>query len=89
MAYFVGAVVQVTVTFTVNDVLTDPTTLTCKVLSPSGAQTTQSATRSSAGVYTTNVSATEQGTWFVRFEASGSAAGAVETSFDVQPSRFR
>lgn len=69
---------------------TDPTTITCTVMSPSGAATTYTyATdtnigRTDAGDYYCDVTPDESGRWFVRWAATGSATTvASESNFII------
>jgi hypothetical protein len=74
-------------------VLTDPTTLVFKVLSPSGEVTTYTygsdafPIRISAGTYYIDVTPTEPGHWAYRFESSGTGQAADEGRFWVRASR--
>jgi hypothetical protein len=89
----VGDLVRITGTFSVAGVATDPTTVTLKVRTPSGAVSTYTyagggVTKDATGVYRRDVSATEPGRWLYRWEGTGTAEAAEEGSFDVEMSAF-
>ena len=92
--YEIGQVVRMTFYFRVSDVLTDPSTLTVKVISPDGTETAyvygvdSSLIRDSAGTYHLDVTASQNGHWEYRGESTGNAAGAEEHKFIVKETRF-
>lgn len=81
-----GTTVRVTVTYKdpSSGALTNPTTVTLKVLKPSGALVTNiTPTSSATGVWSALVPTDEEGTWYARFVATGPAK--VDTvPFDVK-----
>lgn len=68
--------------------LADPTTVVCKVLSPAGATTTPTVTQDGTGLYHTEVTLTEEGTWSYRFEGTGTVVAAFEENIRVADSAF-
>ena len=92
--YIEGQAVRVTVTCKVGAVNTDPTTLVFRVRNAVGAISTHiygtdvEVVRDSLGVFHMDVLLDAGGSWDVRCETTGAAAGASETSFDVNFSRF-
>lgn len=88
----IGEAVRLTDNFTdTADVDVDPTTVTLKLLSPSGVQTSYaypaSVSRSATGHYYMDYVPLDAGPWHVRWESTG-YADAPETAFDVLPTRF-
>ena len=89
MAYTVGDKIRVSVTFTVSSTATDPTIVTIKYKTPSGAATTWvygtdiQVIKSSTGNYYADISATEGGLWPYRWEGTGPAHGAEQGNFIV------
>lgn len=87
--YKKGQKVRCTVTFTVNDVATDPTTVIFKVRDPGGDVTTYTygtdaqVVRTGTGVFYCDVIANEIGEWNFRFEGSGACTAVEEQAFDV------
>jgi hypothetical protein len=83
-----------TVTFT-DDLgnLSDPLTVKFRVISPSGRETSMTYTvdadlgRSAQGMYYADITPTEGGRWFLRWETTG-ATFAIEENFIVQVSPF-
>lgn len=74
----VGSTIRASVTFTPVDsvVATDPTTVTCKVRTPSGTTTTYTyaggqITKDSTGVYHKDIELTEVGFYWIDFEGTG------------------
>jgi hypothetical protein len=91
--YDIGDVARVTMTFTVDDVNTDPTTITLKVKDPTGNKTTYTyalaeVTRSAAGIYYKDISIDEAGQWYYRWEGTGAVETAEENYFMVRESEF-
>jgi hypothetical protein len=91
--YDKGDLVRVKATFTVNAVLTDPTTITLKVKDPEGTVTTYTyaggaVSKTSTGLYYKDVSVTNDGMWYYRFEGTGTVQSAGESSFRVRKSEF-
>ncbi len=78
-SYDVGETVRITVTFTdSNGTAADPDTVTCKVLDPSGNQSTPSVSTSGTGVYYADVTIDEAGAWVYRFEGTGTLPDAAD-----------
>lgn len=80
-----GDLVHLTGTFRdINGTLQDPTAVTFKARSPSGAVTTlvygsdAAVVRASAGIYTVDLSLTEDGLWTYRWESTGTGQAAAE-----------
>lgn len=86
--YDTGDKIRLTATFTVDDAVTDPTTVTVKVLDPSSNETSATPTNPSTGVYYYDVSLDEAGDWYYRFEGTGAAVAAEEVTFNVRASKF-
>lgn len=77
-------------TFTVSGVATDPTTVSLTVTTPAGVATTYTyaaaqITRTSAGLYTKDISCTEDGVWLYLWAGTGTASDAVAGTWTVQP----
>lgn len=68
--------------------LVDPTTVTFRVVSPTGATTSASATRISAGLYYGDIDVTRDGVWTYRFEGAGTYKAADEREFAARDSAF-
>lgn len=83
-----GNEVRLDVTFKVRSTLTDPTTVTLKLLPPGGAITTPSPTKDSTGIYHYTFTPNVSGTWGVRWEGTGACVAAVESAFTVLHSSF-
>lgn len=91
--WFVGDVAKVTVTFTVNDVVTDPGSVSLLVQSPAGTTTTYTyaqttVSKTSTGVYYKNLALDAEGTWYWRWVGTTPAAAADEGEIVVKPSVF-
>jgi hypothetical protein len=85
--YDIGDNVILSATFTVNGVLTDPTAVACRVRNPDQSVTTITASKTSTGVYTATFTPTMKGEHWYRFEGTGTAKGADEAAFVVDPQR--
>lgn len=84
----IGDVVKLTGTFkNASGTLTDPDTVTLTVLEPDGTTSTPTASSSSTGIWTANVTIDQSGTWRYRFEGTGAVVTAEEGAFDVRPRR--
>ena len=74
--------------------LTNPTTVTFKLLSPSGTETDYTwpgqnqVVNDSAGLFHVDVLATMAGTWTYRFNGTGAVVAAREGTFFVDASAF-
>jgi hypothetical protein len=91
-------------TFTVGGVNTDPTTITVKQQTPSGAETTLASAvatsglnasstpvaKTATGIYKLNpgITLNEAGRWYVRFEGAGAVTASEEHEAVVVPSVF-
>ena len=86
--------VNLRATFKVNDVLTDPTTITFKMKDPAGTLTSYvygtnaELVKDSVGKYHVLVSLNKYGIWWYRYEGTGTAPGATEANVEVIPSQF-
>lgn len=88
-AYIQGCQVRVTSTFTdFNGANTDPTTVTFKIHSPSGLETTRTygvsgITKTGTGVYYSDITLDEEGEWTYRWVGTGTLVvagqGALES----------
>jgi hypothetical protein len=73
---------------------TDPTTIICRVRTPTGTTTTYlyltdaALVKDSTGNYHVDINATESGVWWVRWEGTGTVVQAEEDSFFVEYSKF-
>ena len=83
--YSIGSVVTVSVSITVNNVLTNPTSLSLIYRDPTGVDTTVSPVNDSTGNYHYDIPVTYAGTYQVRWVGTGTAQGAQQDSFVVQP----
>ena len=88
--YKLGQKVRCTVTFTVDGVLTNPTTVTAKIKDPSGNVTTYvygtdaALVRDSTGVYHVDVVTDKKRQWHFRFEGTGTCTAVEESAFGVR-----
>ena len=89
MAYVVGDLIRVYCMFVVANAPTDPTTVTFRYKTPGGVVTSYvyltdaAVVKDSVGRYYVDVSVTSGGTWTVRWESTGTAQGANQTTFTV------
>lgn len=87
--YKLGQKVRMVGTFKVNGVLTDPTTVTCKVMDPSKNVSTyvygtnNELVKDSTGVYHVDVVTDEKKQWSFRFEGTGACVAVDEDDFGV------
>lgn len=92
--YDEGDVVRITATLKVSGVLTDPGTLRFKYKNPAGTITTKvygtdvDLVKDSVGTFHFDLTLSTQGTWWYRWESTGTAAGAKERRIQVRPSEF-
>ena len=92
--YDVGETVEATVHIYVNNVLTDPSTLTFKYKDPAGAISTKvysidgAVSKQSQGVYQGVFPVTTGGDWYFGFFSTGTAAGAGWRRVHVRPAQF-
>lgn len=88
-----GQLVPVTATFLdEDDVPVDPTTVTLKVMDPSGNIDTYTyptgVTKESPGNYYKDVEADEEGDWHCWWESTGAGQSSEPTQFVVAPTPF-
>lgn len=94
MAYDRGDSVRATATFTVASVNTDPTTIKLKIRNPAGLVTTYTylvdvaLVRSATGIYYLDFTLDSAGTWYTRWEGTGTCAAVDETTVTVQQGVF-
>ena len=94
MPYDIGDAATVSAAFSVDEVPTDPTTVTVKILDPGGITTTYvydtdaEVIKDSAGNYHMVVSFNQSGFWYHRWEGTGACEAAGEASLNVQKSKF-
>lgn len=88
--YEIGALIKLTVSFAVAGVATDPTSVTCTVIDPSGIETTPSPVHDSTGNYhaTVDLTGAKSGVWGYRFVGTGACQAAMQAQFFVEPSVF-
>jgi len=82
----VGDTVRLTFKFRVNDVLTNPTTVTVTLEDPAGANTAPTASSSATGIYTCSFVVSVAGYYRFKVTSTGSAAGVREGTFYVHTS---
>lgn len=84
-----GQKVRCSVDFKVDDVLTDPTTVTFKYKKPSGTTTTlvygtdAAVVKDATGQYHVDVTTDEKKEWNFRFEGTGTCTAVEEAAFNV------
>lgn len=76
--YPIGTSPEVTAEFHVNGVLTDPTTVTTTVESPSGVESNPTTSKVSVGIYVTSFELSEPGLWGYRIVGDAPAIGVTE-----------
>ena len=90
--YDKGDGVRLQATFTVSSVNTDPTTVTLRVKDAGGTITVYvhpaSITKLVTGIYYKDISVSNDGVWYYRFEGTGACEAAGEYSFIVRTSEF-
>lgn len=88
--YSIGDLIQLTATFTTvaTGANINPTTVTFTIRKPDGTQTSPSVTNPSTGVYQTQVSIDQPGTWRWRAVGTGAAQAAMDSAFQVTPNTF-
>lgn len=89
-SYDVGDLVQLTASFSVGGVATDPTSVVCTIISPLSVVTTLATTQDSTGNYHAQFDLTGAvaGIWTYRWEGTGAAQAAEEARFYVRESAF-
>lgn len=85
--------VRLKVTFKVDSVNIDPTTVTLRVKDSEGVTSVYtysgaSVTKESTGVYYKDITVTTDGVWYYRFEGTGACQAASEHKFVVRKSEF-
>jgi hypothetical protein len=91
--YDKGDTIRLWAYFKVNSVYTDPTAVTLRVKNAAGTVSVYTyalaeITKSSTGIYYKDVSLTDDGIWYYRFEGTGTVAAAGEYQFEVRRSEF-
>lgn len=88
MAFFIGAEVRMQCALT--DYNNGPTsgTVTCEVKDPSGNIASAVTSVAYPGTYYAFIVVDESGTWYYRFESTGTTIAASEASFVVNPTQF-
>lgn len=93
-SYALGGGFRLKGTFTVDDVLTDPTTVTFQLKDPDGIITTfvygtdPEVVKVSTGIYYMDVTVSKPLTWFYRIVGTGAVIDAVEGTFSGNQSQF-
>jgi hypothetical protein len=67
---------------------TNPTTVTLTVRDPSGNDSTPSATSDGSGVYHYDLTLDEAGTWYYKWQGTGTIVAVSEGTIIVQASYF-
>ena len=89
MPYIADELVRVFVTFEVNSVLIDPTTIVFKYKNPAGTITAWTygvdgqVVKDGVGTYRADINVNAGGTWYFRWTGTGAAQGAAQDSFVV------
>lgn len=92
--YDIGDAVRCSITFAVSGTATDPTTVTARVKTPTGTINSyvygvdSALVKDGIGTYHLDVYPNVAGTWAYRFEGTGAAWSATETTFNVRGSAF-
>lgn len=88
--YIIGDLLKLTASFAVGGVATDPTSVTCTVIDPSGTETTPATTKDSTGNYhaTVDLTGAKSGVWTYKFVSTGACQAAMQAQFFVEPSVF-
>ena len=80
--------------FRLNNVLTDPTTITFKYRKPDETVvnlvfgTDAALVKESTGIYYVDIDIDSVGTWYYRFEGTGTVKAASESKFQVRTTYF-
>jgi hypothetical protein len=89
MSYHIGDGIRITTTFTdLAGAVADPTTVVCRVRAPNGTQSTPTVTRTSTGIYYSDVTVDQPGDWRYRMVGTGAITAVDEGYFNVSFSRF-
>ena len=89
--YTPGDLIRLSAAFTVGNVATDPTTVTCVVRAPDGTETTYNApTKDGVGNYHVDhdLTAAKAGVYAQRWTGTGACQAAMEAEFFVAASQF-
>jgi hypothetical protein len=88
-SYDVGDGVRATVEFrNLAGALANPTSVVAKLKNPAGTVTTLAWSHPSTGLYYVDFTFTAPGTWWLRFEGTGTVVAAQEFAMRVRPTRF-
>jgi len=83
--YDIGTDIQMTGTFRdLTGALADPSTVTAKLIDPTGSETTLSPSKVSTGVYNATFTPSLSGWHYYRFAGTGSVTAAGEGAFYVK-----
>lgn len=88
MAYVVGTEVRISATFSVDNILTDPTTVVGSWQKLGGTATTPTVTKDSTGKYHFNILTDTAGSYHYRMEGTGLCTAAAQGSFVVLASNI-
>lgn len=89
MAYLQGQLIRLFASFSLDGALTDPTTVTVKYKTPTGTSTTLvyptdfAVVKDGVGNYHLDLNLNAGGTWYFRWEATGTIIGAAQETFTV------
>jgi len=89
--YDYGDQVPLTRTFLVDDVPTDPTTVTLKLITPAGGTISipgTATTHLGAGSYSYGQNGTIEGVWTWRWESTGTPQDCIEGQFGIRATPF-
>lgn len=86
--YDIGDRVRLSATFEVDGTPTDPDTIVVKVRDPSGNESSDTPTKEDTGDYYFDLTLDEDGVWYFRFEGTGAAEAAEESTFTVRTTHF-
>jgi len=83
----VGDKVRITAEFDLDDVLTDPDTVTAKIVKSNSVEVVPSPTRDSEGVYYIDVDIDVAGRWYAKFLGAGTVFKGLGYTFYVVANR--
>jgi hypothetical protein len=89
--YNKGDKVTLQTSFSLNGVLTNPSSVSLLIQYPNGLEVTipqGSLSNTTTGTYSYGLFLDNDGIWYYRFESSGTVFAAEETMFIVRPSEF-
>jgi hypothetical protein len=72
----------------VDGVLTDPTTVVCRILPPDGTETSGTPVTASTGIWRTPITFDDDGFWQIRIEGTGDVVAAAEYRVRCRTSIF-